>query len=154
MKYSAKLSDALHILVFIALYTEGVTSTRIAESVHTHPSYVRQMMSRLKAAGIISTKRGSASACLLRSAQDISMLDVYHAVEGDKPLLHLDIHTNPDCGVGINIQYAVGEFYQDVQKAAYEVMGRISLQDIIARYQDKVQACRADAVSEHEVEEA
>ena len=36
------------------------------------------------------------------------MYDIYRAVEGDKPLLHLDTDTNPDCGIGINIQFALG----------------------------------------------
>ena len=32
-------------------------------------------------------------------ADEITMLDIYRAVEGEKPLLHLDIDTNPECGV-------------------------------------------------------
>ena len=50
------------------------------------------------------------------------MLDIYRAVEGDKPLLHLDIHTNPECGVGVNIQLATGDFYREVQEAAEKKM--------------------------------
>lgn len=73
------------------------------------------------------------------------MLDVYHAVEGDKPLLHLDIHTNPACGVGVNIQYAIGDYYEDVQHAAYDAMEKITLLDIMDRYKEKVEACDAQA---------
>ena len=48
--------------------------------------------------------------------------DIYKAVEGEKPLLHLDTHTNPDCGVGINIQLSLQEFYNEIQKTAEEKM--------------------------------
>ena len=36
------------------------------------------------------------------------------AIEGNKPLLHLDTHTNPECGIGINIQYSLQEYYDAV----------------------------------------
>ena len=46
MKYSVKLSHAVHILVFIYL-SEGLplSSDKIAESIHTNPGCVRQIMS-------------------------------------------------------------------------------------------------------------
>lgn len=65
------------------------------------------------------------------------MLDVYRAVEGEKPLLHLDIHTNPECGVGVNIQLSIGDFYRDIQEVAEKKMNEITLWDIIERYYEK-----------------
>ena len=52
-------------------------------------------------------------------------------MEGEKPLLHLDTHTNPDCGVGINIQLSLQGFYNEIQKNTEEKMNTITLQDII-----------------------
>ena len=63
---------------------------------------------------------------------------IYKAVEGDKPLLHLDTHTNPDCGVGINIQLSLKEFYNEIQKTAEEKMNTITLQDIIDTYYQRI----------------
>lgn len=139
MKYSTKLSDTIHLLSFLCL-REGkkMTSARIAESVKTNPAYIRQLMSALKKAGLISTVQGQAQAALTRSAEQITMLDIYRAVEGDKPLLHLDIHTNPECGVGVNIQLAAGDFYREVQEAAEKKMQEISLQDIIDRFYERI----------------
>ena len=140
MKYSTKLSDTLHILVFLSLVTDPrLTSARIAESVKTNPAYIRQLMSALKAAGIISNTQGQANASLLRSPDEITMLDVYHAVEGNKPLLHLDVDTNPECGVGINIQLAIADFYRDVQQVAEQKMNEITLQNIIEQYYKKLE---------------
>ena len=50
------------------------------------------------------------------------------------PLLHLDTHTNPECGVGINIQLSLQGFYNEIQKDAEEKMNTITLQDIIDAY--------------------
>ena len=106
----------------------------------TNPAYIRQLMSALKKGGLISSDRGQANAALTRTADQITMLDVYRAVEGEKPLLHLDIHTNPECGVGVNIQLAIGDYYREVQDAAEKKMQEITLQDIMERYYEKTES--------------
>ena len=139
MKYSRKLSDTIHTLAFVCLgEKEHLTSARIAESVKTNPPYIRQLMAALKNAGLISNTQGQANACLTKPADEITMLDIYRAVEGEKPLLHLDIDTNPECGVGIHVQLAIGDFYKEIQETAEEKMKEITLQDIIDRYHEKI----------------
>ena len=76
----------------------------------------------------------SARPSLSKPADQITLLDIYKAVEGEKPLLHLDTHTNPDCGVGINIQLSLQGFYNEIQKNTEEKMNTITLQDIINTY--------------------
>ena len=145
MKYSTKLSDALHILAFLSMGAgQRITSAKIAESVKTNPAYIRQLMSALKKGGLISSDRGQANAALTRTADQITMLDIYRAVEGEKPLLHLDIHTNPECGVGVNIQLAIGDFYREVQDAAEQKMRKITLKDIIERYYEKAETAEQE----------
>lgn len=139
MKYSLKLSHAVHIMVFI--YTsEGVpvSSDKIAESIHTNPGCVRQIMSALRNAGLIKSVVGHPKPELAKDPGDISLLDIYKAVEGDKPLLHLDTHTNPECGVGVNIQLALQSFYDKVQRDAESSMSGISLNDIIKEFQQRI----------------
>ena len=68
------------------------------------------------------------------------MLDVYRAVEVDSPLLHLDTHTNPECGVGVNVQGVIGECFDDVQRAAEQAMSSVTLEQIIAHYRARVDA--------------
>lgn len=139
MKYSTKLSDALHILVFLGLGAgRRPTSARIAESVKTNPAYIRQLMAALKAAGIITSMRGQANAGLARSPGEITVLDVYRAVEGDKPLLHWDVDTNPECGTGICIQLSIADFYREIQESAESRMRSITLRSIMDRYHEKL----------------
>lgn len=138
MKYSTKLSDSVHILVLIATNPyENLTSNAIAESIHTNPGFVRQIMSKLKKGGIITSVTGHARPALARSASDITLLDIYKVAEGDVPLLHIDTNTNPDCGVGMGIQTTLKEYYMEIQDLAEQRMRQITLQDIIDKYQNK-----------------
>ena len=141
MAYSTKLSDSLHLLVFIATERDrDLSSTAIAKSLAANPSSVRQLMGRLRRAGLITSVTGHARPELARPAKDISMLDVYRAAEGDRPLLHLDTHTNPECGVGVNVQRVIGERFGDVQRAAERAMSAVTLEQIIAQYRERVDA--------------
>lgn len=140
MKYPTRVSDAVHIMVFIHLNpTKDLSSGAIAYSIKTNPSYVRQLMSMLKKAKLLNGTRGQAAPSLAQEPSKITLLDIYRAVEGDKPLLHLDTHTNPECGVGVNIQLALSDYYTEIQKCAEKRMAEISLANIIKTYDKYVQ---------------
>ena len=139
MAFSTKLSDALHMLVFISTERDrDLSSAAIARSLASNPSSVRQLMSRLRRSGLITSVTGHARPELALPSGEISMLDVYRAVEGDKPLLHLDTHINPACGVGVNAQLVIGERFSEVQAAAEAAMKAISLEDIIRQYRKRI----------------
>lgn len=140
MKFSTKLSDALHVLAFLRLGAgRRLTSARIAESVKTNPAYIRQLLAALKRAGLVDSAQGQANPSLTRSPAQITVRDVYRAVEGDRPLLHWDVNTNPECGVGVYVQQSIADFYGEIQAAAEEKMQSITLQDILDRYAQKLE---------------
>ena len=61
MKYSTKLSDTVHVMVLIAINQEkSLSSASIAESVHTNPGFVRQLMLKLKRAELMTSVAGHA----------------------------------------------------------------------------------------------
>lgn len=149
MKYPTRLSDTIHLLAAIQIVREVtsrngqnpcklLTSAALAESLHTNPAYVRKLMGCAVRGGLLVTTRGKARPELAKSASDISLLDMYRAVEGDNSLLKLDAHTNPVCNVGKAIQFSLGDAYAEVQRAAEEAMGSISLQDIIDGYYSRI----------------
>lgn len=140
MKYPTRLSDAVHILAFLALHP-GVelTSEKLAESVQTNPAYVRQLMSALRRGGLLTSVKGHPRPGLAKSPGEITLLDAYRAVEGEKPILHQDTHTNPACGVGVNIQLVLADCYREVQWAAEEKMREITLEEILSRYDRRLE---------------
>ena len=138
VRYSTRLANAIHIMVYISIFPDQpMTSTDIAQSVKTNPSYIRTIMAHLKAGGLIESTKGKACPVLARDPEEISLLDIYKAIEGDKPLLHLDTHVNPECNVGVYVQQAISDCYRQVQEAAESEMRQISLQGIIDLFEKK-----------------
>ncbi|GFZ27518.1 Rrf2 family transcriptional regulator [Lactobacillus corticis] len=132
MKYSHKLSDAIHIMVYLDMFQDGDLSSRaIASSVNSNASVVRSLMSSLRAAKLIQSKQGIAGAKLTKPAAQINLYEIYRAVEGEQQLLHVDPKTNPNCVIGGNIQTVLEAEYQRIANQAFAEMKRISLQDII-----------------------
>ncbi|WP_057880728.1 Rrf2 family transcriptional regulator [Companilactobacillus kimchiensis] len=132
MRVSTRFSDSIHILAFIDIYDQKKLSSEIiASSIETSPVVVRRLMGVLRENNLIATKKGTAEPRLSKSPKDITLLDVYLAVEGDKQLFTLDTSTNPDCIVGGNIQKVLGAYYEDAKMAALRKFNNISLQDVI-----------------------
>lgn len=133
MKISTRFSDSIHILTFIDIY-QGIiplTSNNIASSIETSPVVVRRLMSALSKAGLINTTHGTADPELAKAAKDISLYDIFLAIEGDASLFAIDERTNPECIVGGNIQETLNEYYQQAETAAKAKLAATSLQDII-----------------------
>ena len=132
MKYSYKLSDAIHILVYIHIAPKGLLdSTTIATSVESNPSVVRRLMATLKKAGLIDSRVGTAEPKLARPVAEISLLDVFRAVEPNSALLHVDPRTNSDCPVGAHIQQTLDGAYSRIQRAAENEMRQLTIQDMV-----------------------
>lgn len=133
MKISTRFSDSIHILAFINIYKGKVplTSNTLASSIETSPVVVRRLMSALSKAGLINTKHGVAEPELAADPNDISLYDIFLAIEGDAPLFTIDERTNPECIVGGNIQEILNEFYNQAETAAKAKLAATSLEDVI-----------------------
>ena len=106
MKITSRFTVAVHTLLVINTFQDKVktTSAFIASSVNVNPVVIRRTMQSLKAAGMIDVKAWSGGARLARRPEDITLFDVYSAVdsvEGD--LFHFHENPNPACPVGRNI---------------------------------------------------
>ena len=112
MKYPTRLSDAVHILAFIALYPDcDLTSNKLAESIQTNPAYVRQLMSALRKGGLLVSVKGHPRPALAREPEKITHAGCLSGSGGQqRPLLHQDIIPIQACGVGVNIQLVLRDF--------------------------------------------
>ncbi|MFC6323558.1 Rrf2 family transcriptional regulator [Companilactobacillus baiquanensis] len=132
MRISTRFSDSIHILAFIEVYKDiKLSSDVIANSVNTSAVVIRRLMGVLRAAGLIDTKQGSAEPKLAKDPSEITLLDIYFATEGNKPIFELDKNTNPDCIVGGNIQEVLGTYYEDAKIAAKRKLNETTLEDLI-----------------------
>lgn len=140
MKFSHKLSDAVHLLAYIEIFPDDDLSSRaIARSIVTNPSMVRSLMMDLRKAGLLKTKQGSAEPELAKQPEEISLYDIFAAVDMDHHLLHVDEDTEQKCPVGGNIQVPLAKAYAEVEEAAFAKMREISLQEIVDQIKEEGQ---------------
>ncbi|MDD6407072.1 MAG: Rrf2 family transcriptional regulator [Lactobacillus equicursoris] len=134
MRVSTRFSDAVHIIAFINIYHGKIplTSDNIAGSIGTSPVVVRRIMSQLNKACILNTKKGTKTPKIARKLSEISLFDIYLAVEGSQQhLFTVDTKTNPACIVGGNIQQVLGQVYDEAEKAAYNKLNQTTMQDVV-----------------------
>ncbi|MCY8023700.1 Rrf2 family transcriptional regulator [Bacillus sonorensis] len=130
---NSRLAVAIHILSLIASNPrEQVSSDIIAGSVNTNPVVIRRMISMLKKAGILTSRPGVAGASLKRDPADISLLDIYRAVQSQEELFAIHEKPNPDCPVGKRIQSTLDKTFHSVQKAMENELASKSLKDILS----------------------
>ncbi|WCN37547.1 Rrf2 family transcriptional regulator [Aneurinibacillus uraniidurans] len=129
---NSRFAVAIHILSLIAASPgKPVTSDYIAGSVNTNPVVIRRISGMLKKAGLLQTHAGVAGAILTKEITDISLLDVYRAVQVQDDLFAIHENPNPNCPVGRNIQAALEDAFGNAQKAMENELASKSVADIV-----------------------
>ena len=127
---NTRLSVAIHILSLIAANPRE-SSEMIAGSVNTNPVVIRRMISQLKKGGILTSRPGVAGASLKRDPEDISLLDIYRAVQPHEELFAIHDKPNPNCPVGRQIQTTLDQTFHSVQQAMENELASKSLKDVL-----------------------
>lgn len=135
MQISSRFTIAVHIFACIDNFQKDykITSDFLAGSVNVNPVVIRRLLQQLKAAGLIHVVRGSGGAEIARPLEEITLLDIYRAVECvDKgELFHFHENPNPACPVGRNIHNALDDKLLRVQRAMENELQQITLADVI-----------------------
>ena len=135
MQISSRFTIAVHILICIETFKNDykITSDFLASSVNVNAVVIRRLLQQLKKAGIINVKRGSGGAEMAKSPEEITLLDIYNAVECVEEGRLFHFHENPsqECPVGKNIHAVLDVRLEEIQKAMEREMRSISMQDII-----------------------
>jgi DNA-binding IscR family transcriptional regulator len=140
MSISSRFAVGIHILTLIELNKEGISSSEfLAGSVNTNPAVIRKIMGMLKKAGLIEVHPGIAGAKLAKDPSDITLLDVYKAVDVVQEKELFSIHENPapNCPVGRNIQSTIGPLFTAAQLALEKTLGNVTLEDVVKDIVDK-----------------
>ena len=104
-------------------------------------------MNALKKAGLITVRRGVGGAELARSPEEISVWDIYQAVEQDGLEKIMGIHPHPaeTCPVGKRIETVLETSYQRIEDAVAQSMREIRLSDFVDTFRDMRAHHRTDA---------
>ncbi len=142
MQISSRFTLAVHIFACIDVFKDDykVTSEFLAGSTNVNPVVVRKILGQLKAAGLAEVARGSGGASVSRPLNEISFLDIYHAVGcvEDGELFHFHENPNADCPVGRNIHSVLDDKLMRVQKAMEKELSSITLEDILQEIRKRI----------------
>lgn len=134
MATNNQFSIAVHLMSALGYnYGKDVTSTQLATSISASPSFVRRTLSKLSKAHLVSTSTGKLGKCALaKPAEEISLLEIYQAVEAPKAF---SIHTYPknavcpiSCGIKETLEHVLG----NTQKAMEESLRGVKLSEVVA----------------------
>lgn len=135
MQISSRFTIAVHVLICIETFKKDMktTSDFLASSVNVNPVVIRRILQQLKKAGIVEVKRGSGGADLARDPANITLLDVYTAVESveEGRLFHFHENPNPQCPVGSNIHNILDDRLKRIQDAMEDQMRSVTIRDVM-----------------------
>ena len=138
MQLSMKCSVAVHCLIFIHEYhgSAKVTSNLLSLSTGINPVVIRNILSGLKKAGIITVPRGTGGAQLCRPPEEISLYQIYNALEPEGLSSLIGIHPCGDrpCPVAQSIRNVLKGPYHKIEDSIREAMESVTLAFMIEEF--------------------
>lgn len=137
MAVVSRYTVALHILTLLAYSTtehskEYLTSDFIAKSVNTNPVFIRRILSTLSKAKLVNVRYGTGAGWSLAvEPSNISLLNVYEAVEQKELFEYHHSTPNPVCPIGGNIISALEPLYLSAEQAMKADLARSTIKDLL-----------------------
>ena len=136
MQITSKFTVAVHILTCIDIFggQMRVTSDFLSGSTGVNAVIVRNVLGQLRNAGIVETRQGSGGAHLAKALDEITLYDIYKAVDcvDDEGLFHFHENPNADCPVGRNIHKAMDDRLEAAQASLENQLKRTTLAEVVA----------------------
>ena len=132
MAANTRVATAVQILCVMA-YSDGTTTSDfIAHSLQTNPVVVRRLLKSLEVVGYVSLRPGKDGGVHLDVPPDqITLSQVFQAVEGDGTILALRPGGNPDCPVNSSMGRLLTPVFRDVSEAVSTTLGKITIADLV-----------------------
>lgn len=135
---NSRFTVAVHLLALLGFKRERfpdkpLTSEYAAESVNTNPVVIRRILGSLREVGLVTSQPGPNGGWLLeRDPEQITLRDVYRAVE-EEPLFSMH-HRPPSrtCVIGGNIQQALQVFFQEAAEAMEHKLAQKTVADVMS----------------------
>ena len=130
MNTSSRFYVAIHLLVVLALRKKA-KSDEMAWSVNTNPVVIRRLLSELREAGLVHSQTGpNGGSTLAKSPEQITLLDVYDAVEPGH-LFHPNYNVPPAaCPIGHNMGDCLCDVLDETRDAVRAVLARKTIAQI------------------------
>jgi Rrf2 family protein len=133
MTSNTRFAVGIHILTLLAQdREEPITSEFMAGSVNTNPVVIRRVLGALRQARLVTSQGGNRGGWrLVREPEEITLADVYAAVEAESLFPLPQRAPNPQCRVGRNIQQALTQHIDAAAQALTAELARTTVADIL-----------------------
>ena len=136
MQITSKFTVAVHILTCIDIFDGQmrVTSDVLSGSTGINAVIIRNVLGQLRNAGIVETRQGSGGAHLAKPLDEITLYDIYKAVDcvDDEGLFHFHENPNVECPVGRNIHKAMDGRLAAAQSALENELKGTTLAEVVS----------------------
>ncbi|MGN6712025.1 transcriptional regulator, BadM/Rrf2 family [Anaerocolumna jejuensis DSM 15929] len=133
MRVSTQFPIAVHALMMVAYFPETrITSDLAAESAGCNSVIIRNIFLKLKKAGLLSVRPGRGKMKLAKPISDITLWDIYSAVETDETdeIFKFHPNTSDTCPVGCNIRCLLLSHLDNAVAAMRAELSSVTLEDL------------------------
>jgi Rrf2 family protein len=144
MPANSRFAIAVHILTLLARAAdEPLKSEEVACSVNTNAVVIRRILCALSKAGLVISQTGaSGGSRLALNPKQITLLEVYRAVDaGDVFALHPQ-PPNAQCPIGMNIEGALDRILDEVEQGVERVLEKITIEKVLESIEPRARAKR------------
>lgn len=131
MRGDSRLSRMLHVLIHLGRRREPATSELIARMLNTNPVVVRRTMAGLRERGYVQSEKGHGGGWTLsKSLDEISLLDVYDALERPELFCLVSASDHAGCLVEISVNEALENARREAEALLLSRFATLKLSDI------------------------
>ena len=149
MQITSKFTAAVHILTCIEVFggEMRVTSDFLSGSTGVNAVIVRNVLGQLREAGIVETRQGSGGAHIAKPTGEITLYDIYRAIEctDDTGLFRFHENPNAKCPVGRNIHKVMDSRLEAAQASLENELKLTTLAEIVSDTQKIIEEENTDA---------
>ena len=149
MQITSKFTAAVHILTCIEVFggEMRVTSDFLSGSTGVNAVIVRNVLGQLREAGIVETRQGSGGAHIAKPTGEITLYDIYRAIECTDDTGLFRFHENPNAKgpVGRNIHKVMDSRLEAAQAALENELKLTTLAEIVSDTQKIIEEENTDA---------
>jgi Rrf2 family protein len=111
-----------------------MNSEQLAESANTNPVVIRRLICSLSRAGLIQTSRGkSGGVSLAKDPSDITLNDIYSALELSDAISHHEKPTHKECPISCATHQMILSISEGAEKALEKYLQSQKLSDLIKK---------------------
>ncbi|HYM99349.1 MAG TPA: Rrf2 family transcriptional regulator [Aestuariivirgaceae bacterium] len=131
---SSRFVIGIHVLAILARAhgREPVCSTFIAQSVNTNPVVIRRLMASMEQHYLVKSLAGRKGGFVLaRQPKDITLQEIFAALEGSELFRMHAKEPSKECPVGASIAYVISKPLKLAEEAMNSALARTTLKDVV-----------------------